>query len=244
MSRLFRSMRFLGILATAVTLLGASVAQAGFIQTESDGTTLYVQNGKLRGDNAESGDMWSIIDMSKGTITMVNPEEKSYFEGTIDEYCSSMRTMMDSMSQFMGGLIPKPAKKSKVEVVKAGPGGKVAGYDTTRYKVMVDGVLREELWLANDQALLKELGNPQTMAKFSQCAAMETDYEASSEYQGVMKAGWPLKTVSHIDGKAETDTEVARIDKTDIPAAKFAAPKGYVRKPISAMFDSMDMEEE
>jgi hypothetical protein len=238
-------MRYLGILAMTASLACASAAQAGFIQTDSDGSTLYVQNGKLRGDTEDSGDMWSVIDMSKGTIMMVNPEEKSYFEGSIDDYCAGMRAMMDSMAQFMGGMMPKPeARKAKVEVVKAGSGGKIAGYDTTHYKVMVDGALREELWLANDQALLKELGNPQTMAKFSQCAAMEADFEASPQYQGVMKAGWPLKTVSHLDGGTETDSEVESIEKADIPAEKFAAPKGYAKMPMAQMFGPMGMDEQ
>lgn len=228
-----------------VAVLFQPTAQAGFIQTEQDGSTLYIQNGKLRGDTEDSGDMWSVIDMAKGTIMMVNPEEKTYFEGTIDEYCSGMRTMMDSMSQFMGGMMPKPAaQKPKVEIVKAGPGGKIAGYDTTRYKVLVDGVLREELWLANDQTLLKELGNMQAMAKFSQCAAMETDFEASPQYQEIMKAGWPLKTVSHVDGGTETDSEITRIEKTDIPASKFTAPKDYTKTPMATMFGPLDMEEE
>lgn len=241
MSRSVRSMLHLGLLVTTLCLLGASVAQAGFIQTESDGSTLYVQNGKLRADTEDSGDMWSVIDMSKGTIMMVNPEDKTYFEGSIDDYCAGMRAMMDSMSQFMGGMMPKPeARKVKVEVVKAGPGGKIAGYDTTLYKVMVDGVLREELWLANDQALLKELGNPQIMAKFSRCAAMETDFEASPQYQEITQAGWPLRTVSHLDGGTETDSEVESIEKADIPAAKFVAPTGYAKMTMMQMFGPME----
>ncbi|WP_027366434.1 DUF4412 domain-containing protein [Desulfocurvibacter africanus] len=241
MSRTFRSMLYLSILAMTASLACASIAQAGFIQSEDDGSTLYVQNGKLRGETSEEGDMWSVIDMTKGTIMMVNPEEKTYYEGTIDEYCAGMRTMMDAMSQFMGGLMPQPSqKKIKVEVVKVGPGGKIAGYDTTRYKVLADGVLREELWLANDKALMKELGNPQSMAKFSQCMAMETDFEASSEYQGLMKAGWPLKTVTYPGNEAETDSEVVSIDKADIPASKFAAPKGYSKTPMSDMFGPVE----
>ncbi|MFO7596452.1 MAG: DUF4412 domain-containing protein [Desulfocurvibacter africanus] len=241
MSRLVRSMFCLGILAMTASLACASIAQAGFIQTEDDGSALYVQNGKLRGETSEEGDMWSVIDMTKGTIMMVNPEEKTYYEGTIDEYCAGMSTMMDAMSQFMGGLMPKaPQKKIKVEVVKVGSGGKIAGYDTTRYKVLADGVLREELWLANDKALMKELGNPQSMAKFSQCMAMENDFETSTEYQGLMKAGWPLKTVSHTGGDSEIDSEVVSIEKADIPASKFAAPKGYSKTPMTDMFGPVE----
>ena len=224
----------LGLVLAVLVAFPAPNAFAGFIQTEADGTKLYVQGGKLRSDSEEAGDLWTVIDMNKGTLMMVNPEEKSYTEGTLDEYCAGMRTMMDAMSQFMGGLLPKPAvKKPKVEVVKVGSGGKIAGYETTRYKVMVDGALREEVWLANDKALLKELGNPQTMAKFSQCADMGDSYESAPEYQAIDKAGWPLKSVSHADGKTETDTEVVRIEKADIPAAKFAAPKGYTRVPLA-----------
>ncbi|EMG36112.1 Protein of unknown function (DUF4412) [Desulfocurvibacter africanus PCS] len=241
MSRLVRSMLCLGILAMTVSLACASIAQAGFIQTEDDGSALYVQNGKLRGETSEEGDMWSVIDMTKGTIMMVNPDEKTYYEGTIDEYCAGMRTMMDAMSQFMGGLMPEPEqKKIKVEVVKAGPGGMIAGYDTTLYKVLVDGVLREELWMANDKALMKEVGDTQAMAKFSQCVAMETEFEASAEYQGLMKAGWPLKTVTHSGSEPETDSEVVSIEKADIPASKFAAPTGYSKTPMTDMFGPLE----
>lgn len=231
----------IGFLIAILAFLSTSTAQAGFIMTEEDGTITSIQSGKLRGDTEESGDMWTVIDMSKGTIMMVNPEEKTYSEGTIDEYCAGMRKMMDAMSQFMGGLMPKPSpKKLKVEVVKVGPGGKIAGYDTTHYKVLTDGVLREELWVANIPALTKELGNPATMAKFSQCTEMGGDsYETSKEYQGLMKAGWPLKTVSHEGGGPEKDSEVVRIEKTDIPASKFAAPKGYTRRPLAEAFAPM-----
>lgn len=227
------------VLAFIVAFLTVSNAFAGLVLTDADGTTTHIQNGKLRSDTEEGGDMWVVIDTSKSTIMMVNPEEQTYVQGTIDEYCAGMRSMMDAMSQFMGGMMPKPEPKQKVQVVKAGPGGKIAGQDTTRYKVMVDGVLREELWLANDASLMKEFGDPQVMAKFSQCAAMEQSYETAPEYQGLMKAGWALKSVSHENGESVTDTEVERIEKSDIPAAKFAAPKGYARIPMSEMFGPM-----
>lgn len=230
----------LGLLLAVLAVLSTPNAFAGFILTESDGTTTFVQGGKLRSDNEDADGLWTVIDMNKGALMMVNPEDNTYTEGTLDEYCAGMRKMMDAMSQFMGGMMPKPpVKKPKVEVVKVGSGGKIAGYETTRYKVMVDGVLREEVWLANDQSLLKEFGNPQTMAKFSQCGAMTDEFEAAPEYQGIMKAGWPLKSVSHMGGESETNTEVVRIEKADIPASKFAAPKGYTRTPLADAFVPM-----
>ena len=88
----------------------------------------------------------------------------------------------------------------------------IAGLSTRKYRVLSDGTLYEELWLASDPALLRELivaRAPETFGRMSGClgtAGGAQRVEATEEYRRLYSEGWPLKAVFHGDGGATPGT--------------------------------------
>lgn len=230
-------------------LVAAQAAHAGYVQTEKDGGVTFISGGKVKSVSAEDEE-WTVIDLSKATLMVVNERERTVMTGTIDEFCQAMQGMFGAMAEFMGGAsrfgMPmgqqQPGAVPAVKVVDAGAGGIIAGLRTRKYEIYQGDELVEELWVARQASLLKELGNSGSMARLSACTAGmagEPSYEESPEYMAVLKNGWPLRLVTHEDGEAEVDTDVVKLEQRAVPDSEFAPPKGYRRASFQ---ESMDID--
>ena len=108
--------------------------------------------------------------------------------------------------------------------------------------MLADGALYEELWLASDPALLRELivaRAPDTFGRMSGCLATAGSgrrVEATDEYRRLYSEGWPLKVVFHGDGGAAPGAAVARVERREIPDAEFTLPAGFAAVPLLEVF--------
>ena len=127
-------------LATIVILAGVMQLHAGWVieqnTTLPDGKqsnqALYIQNNKM----AMGGDQQVIFNMETQEITVIMPEEGSYMKFPAE--------MIESMGKML------PEWKGTVEVKKTSDTEPILGHETTKYQVMVDGKLTQELWMAKD----------------------------------------------------------------------------------------------
>ncbi len=227
---------------TAGVLSGPSPALAGWVMTETSGDETLVSQGKMKSvwDNG-----YMILDAQTQKIHFIDDERKVQAAGTVDEVCASLTQMIDSlmagipddqkemMKQMMGGTGTRP------EVVEKGSGGKVAGFETTRYEVLVDGEVYEEIWLAKDESLKKECQSLMEMlGRLTSCIAKVNFMadipipESSPDYLALFKKGVIVKSVEHGDEGVNTTL----LSPRDVPASTFSIPSDYETVPFSSIW--------
>jgi hypothetical protein len=250
-------------------LLCVPYAYSGWIAEERDGGTTLISKGKIRNVPQEADEMWTIVDVNAGLMTWISDNKRMYARGNAEDFCDATkavmaqvqsnmspeeRQMMEQMMGMMGGG-RKGGRKPDVSAMKAGSGDIIAGMKTEKYHVMVDGKLYEEIWIATDRSMLKELGNVkkfgETMQKFTSCTAgsfgmgmLAEQPEFSPEYSSLYQKGWIMRNikrqVSRMGGMgSEPDTEVIRLEKKDISKSEFKVPAGYRQVTLSELFRSM-----
>jgi len=228
-------------------------AGAGWVMLEQNGDKTLISNGRLKGT---SEGVSTIFNGPKNEIIFIDDGENIYWRGTADEYCSGSAAMFEQvmqgipeeqremMKQMMAKENQSPEKK--VTVVKESAGETIAGHKTMKYKVLVDGELFEEVWLTTDASLMKEFKPLVPMLqKFNSClGSMEMGFtvEKSTEYQKLWETGFELKSVRHEFGSAETETDVVKLEKSDITDQEFEVPAGYKKRSFAEMMQSQMME--
>jgi hypothetical protein len=236
------------LLIAVVVLFGAtSSADAGWVLSQTSGEEVVISNGKMRSDSEPGG---VIFDGTTGVIHFFDDARKVYASGTADEICADMEQMIEKMMERVPAEQREMMKKMmgdgnapKVEVVDKGAGEKVSGFATTRYEVMADGELYEEVWITNDKKLMKDCeAVMKMMGKFTSCmesmSAMSgvVSPEASEQYMELFDKGMMVKTTKHgVEGSDHAEN-IEGITEQDIPDAKFAVPDGYKNVSFPAMF--------
>jgi hypothetical protein len=191
-------LRLLPIVAAA-TALWVSVVFAGFRLTDEDGDQTLVSKGRVKELSGEGEGPQSVFDLGSARAWISNPEGRVYWEGTIDELCTTIQetaaAMGKSMERALEAQLSKlpPEGRAKVEQMRAdmkakraaeeqtGPGvikvertdetATIAGQRTRKYRVLVDGKLYEEDWLTTDPIIAKEFALDKASALMSRVSS-------------------------------------------------------------------------
>jgi hypothetical protein len=247
--------------------LSASVVFAGWEFVEntkgddgrSNTQTSCIQDNKMK---FAASDYIMVVDVSKNIITYADPKRKAYWTGTPEEFAAQVQRNMENMDRMMEkqlsqlpinqreqvrqSLLQEMRKQfqkppAKIEVKAGKQTDKIAGYEVEKYEVMMNGQLRQELWIAEDVKVSKEFdvkrfGN---MMKSFHSPFGRDDQDAtlsSPEVIEVMSKGWPLRKVDYDeDGYREQD-EVVKIQNKTLPESAFDLPAGYRQMPMSEIF--------
>ena len=244
----------------------APPVHAGWIEMNNDGERIVMSKGVFK-HSTQDEDTWSIMDMNNGVLTLFSRKRKTYSTGTMKEFCQTMsamqKKMMAGMEQALAGMTPEQKRMMeqmmgqgrvkrpdpKVSIAKAGSGGVIAGFKTTKYTVSVDGRPRKEVWLTSDPALMQDLkpylSKILEMSDMSRCGMEgmgmmggEFDVESSDEYQKLMHQGYPLREQDMPGGPGRMVSrlrEVTSLKRQSIPASEFAIPTGYKKMSFSEM---------
>ena len=255
----------IGFVAVLITAL-ALPAYAGWVEVDIYGDTTYISDGRIKHVPEEVGAMWTIFDANKGTITMVNPAKRSYTVIATAKYCDEMSSMMEGlMEEQMKGMPPeqrammeqmtgrnRASKAPKVSVASKGSGGKIAGYDTVKYSVTVDGKPYKDVWVASNASIMKDMRKFMKKvikmgSEMGDCMqgplGMGSNPENSKEYLSLMEKGWPMREVRK-DGIGVQDgigveTEVKSLVEKSIPASEFRVPSGYKKVEMRQVMEGM-----
>lgn len=200
-------------------------------------TKTFYEDGKMRNFPEDGDDQWSVFDLKNGTITMVSPKAKTYWKGPLKDYVDFMKSMTEQMREMMGGSVQAP----KVTVERSGSGGKINGLSTVKYKVFVNGKLKEEKWVASDAPIFKE--NEKYMKKLQEeMQPMQKHmHTGSKEYMSLEVKGWTMKEVEYESFGNQTvknKETVYEITKKSLSSSDFAVPKGY--KKVATIKELMD----
>ena len=137
-------------------------------------------------------------------------------------------------------------KKVKVDVKKTSDKATIAAYSGQKYQVLVDGKLKEELWVCakinlKDEGDINKLN--QLIEAMSGPGEEDNSYEHSTEYVKLMEQGYSLKSIEYDEeGNKEDVTVAVKVEKKNIPNSEFEVPKGY-RKLSAAEFIKRMMQE-
>ena len=260
-----------GILLVFISLFLVSQAVAGWVikevatnsEGDKDTTIIYFQKNMFKSVDSQI----MMFDLEKGLIYFIVPERKIYWRGTTEEY---QKAMEEGMKQMMEEQLKKMTseqrdayklykkkmekeakkvssqKKIKVVVKKTSEKSSFAGYSGQKYQVLVDGKLKEELWICAKINLKDEIDlNKLIMLMNAMSGPGEKDdsYEYSPEYVKLMEQGYPLKSIEYDDeGNKEDVTEAVKVEKKNIPNSEFKAPKGYRKLSASEFIKGMIQE--
>jgi hypothetical protein len=112
---------FWGLVAVGMVLAGSSV-EAGFVLTDKEGDRTLVSKGRVK-ELAGEGPQ-SVFDLGTARAWMSNPNHKVYWEGTIEELCTTFRetakSIAKSMEERMEAQLSKlaPEERAKVEQLR------------------------------------------------------------------------------------------------------------------------------
>jgi hypothetical protein len=110
-----------GLVAMGIALAGSSV-EAGFVLTDKEGDRTLVSKGRVK-ELAGEGPQ-SVFDLATARAWMSNPQHKVYWEGTIEELCTTFRetakSIAKSMEERMEAQLSKlpPDERAKLEQLR------------------------------------------------------------------------------------------------------------------------------
>ncbi len=233
------------------------LATAGWVELDSEGSRTLFSEGKIK-DSAEDEGTWSVFDTTSGELMMVDDELAIYTRAEIDGYCEAIMSateealaqMSPQERELLDQLMGVEAPPIHVTVRHLGEGGEIAGYPTEHYRVLVNDIPYQELWIATDAPVLQEIdiaGLQSYQKKMSSCLEEATPWalgpapEASPEYEELLRKGWVMRSVQY-DGAGEIVMlkEVVGLVQESIAAAEFDEPAGYRQLSVRQFMESRD----
>jgi hypothetical protein len=270
MSRVLHGLMSLGLLALAPALAQAGwvIDWSTTAVTQKDERMPTQQSIQYISDNRvrmQQPEITSITDFTQDRFTLINSTKRYFWSGSVDDYVREMTAQRTEALADRTGKLPIPqikkdeAKKAEAEhkkpspsptvlppvsLTSAGAGGKVAGYDTDKYEVRVDGDLFQEVWLAPSLKLGSDLDLARFIAQQQKTGAAMIGKSAKqynamyndAEYRDLLTKGFVLKTTTHhMAGSFER--VATSVKQTDVAASEFTPPDDYRKVRLADLFD-------
>ena len=213
--------------------------------------TLYIESGKLRmdGEGPDSKKYGIIFDGDKQVMWMLSPDEGTYRELNGSQMEQIGQQMGQAMQQMQAQLATMPPEQRKmvedmmkqqmagagagaapeISVIEKGSGEKVGSYSCTRYGVLSNGQLPEEIWAASaDQVHLQEsdFKTFQAMAKFYEPLLRNAPKGSWSPRAMQQIKGLPVKSVQYDGQRATYEWDVVKIEQKSLDGSLFTLPAG------------------
>jgi len=219
---MFRTLILLCASLFSTTILGAVLIES--VNDEGKRTQVLIDDGRARIDAGSLGG-YMLINLEDGNAYAINHSERAVLD-----LRSPMPDNPDPhIADHTGSTVPLPA----VSFSKTGKGPVIAGYQTTRYKVDIDGRHCFDEYLSQQL-----LANP-NIKRFIEIISKSTGTNSGTPFEadapcksadGLVddyypKLGIPMRT---IDSKGNVSHEITRVDTgINPPAGTFTSPPGY-----------------
>ena len=245
----------LTLLALALALAGpAGPALAGLVVTEGQGETLsytYIQANRLRYEN--SGQT-TIFDLNQGTMILLQPARKRYWTGTPEEFARQVKSTVDAQLDDELKALPaeerqafkddarRPAReapaKIQVKVERTAQVDTLAGHPARKHQIFVEGQLLEEVWIAADLDLSKELDPDKYAQLLLQTRSDDySDWEFDPQVRALRTKGLEMKSVRMAVTGPEESAAVQKVEKRQLPDSTFQVPVGYQKATMAQILE-------
>lgn len=246
----------LSILMVMPTKAGWIIKQRNFDSDEgleyAITETVYLQDGRMKVVQSE---MITIFDLNKEVITIINPGKKVYWTGNVPKYKKEIKAAMKStmdeqlanapeaqkemITKMYTGMIESidnPAKfageepeEYELTIEKTSEKERIAGRLAVKYKVLVNGSVKEESWLSESDRANAEFDPEKfhtVFGDFISQAGTIAYYQVNEKYYEFSKKGFPLKSINYYGGY-ESISEVISLDREKINESEFDVPVGF-----------------
>ena len=226
--------------------LSSGVCAQVWVMTDSDNSTTYIGENWLKSiENDEGRISTSLYSLSEDLMILIEDDRGIYAKGSSEDFCNYMQSYRDDMNKnmpesqqkMMQDLIKAENAKPALEItVSKSNGEKIAGYQTTKYSIFMNGGLYEEMWITKASELNGILNAYRKILKKSsnitECsvpdkAFLRSSPEFSKEYKEVEMAGVTLKSVTYDEYDSTIERDVVSIKKENVSAVIFDVPDGY-----------------
>jgi hypothetical protein len=253
------------LLVLSLLLLGVAAAEAGWLIVDDNGDQTLISRGRLKMAPRQAEGHSMVLDLARARLWVADARRQLYWDGNVEEYCQAVRGTMAAMekalTEQMKNMPPEQREQMqkmlkqmtgdasagtpppKLTIERTAEVEKIAGLPARKYRVLNNGKLYEELWLATDEALIRELDlgrAPDTFGRMFACMAGPgrggVRVEATGEYREIFAQGWPLKAVYHGEGGGPGRALVTRVEPHEVSEDAFAPPAGFRAAPLSEIF--------
>jgi hypothetical protein len=245
-------MKLLRLLLTFLILpLFSMYSMAGWILTgkniDAEGTAIpiriFIEKHQVK---VERPDYIAQFNMKTQRIILVDPVKLTYYQGSLNNYMeevkafkrealkeatvdlqdgqanSNVKSYLDQIERFFE--IPKVSPGSVV-IKKTDVVFKMVGWQTEKYEVSLNGLLKEQVWIATGMQAGE--GFDWTLYfRFLKAAGLEDqslNYMNTAEYLDLLKTGFPLRKMVKASG-SQTEFQVNRLEEKTIPDYEFYTP--------------------
>ncbi|MCG8411389.1 MAG: hypothetical protein MI739_08900 [Bacteroidales bacterium] len=251
------------LIITLITILLAVNVKAGWIITQQiydsdEGIehaitkTIYLHNNVMK---VVLKDISTIFDLNKETITIINQQQKIFWQGKVDTYKEEIKAeilqkmdkqlekaseeqkeMIHKMYQNMIESIDDPAKfigeepdEYEIEIRKTTNKKQLVGLLAEKYNVIVNGKLKEEVWLSEQNNTCNDFNIYRfykIFGDFINQSENDVYYHNNEKYIEFAHKGFPLESVNYFGGY-ETINKVIELKQQVISEGDFSIPEDY-----------------
>ena len=225
----------MAVAATLIVLAQILPAQDFTVQMkDEDGRSIathYISRNAVRNVSSEPVDSDIIYRLDTGKIITLNHKQKTYGEIAAAEMRQLIEKKQVSMSPEKQEAMRRLGFGGSASVTKIGAGETIAGYATEKYSAKTP-MTQGEIWVAPALEVPPAYYDMLTSLVTAQVGGMGLIFKGLKEKQ---IKGYLLKSVATITAnpmrKGATFTQVAAsVDRSPIPASKFAIPAGYTAR--------------
>lgn len=242
-----------GLLFLALVSL-AGPALAGLLVTEGQGESrsyTYIQANRLRYEDA--GQV-TIFDLNQGTMILLQPAHKRYWTGTPEDFARQVKSTVDAQLDVELKALPEDERlalkddarrpaleapaKMQVKVVRTDQVDTLAGHRARKHQIFVEGQLLEEVWIAEDLDVGKEL-DPDKYAKLLLQTRSDDsgDWEFDPQVRALRTKGLEMKSIRHAATGPEESGGVNKVEQKQLPDSTFQVPPGYTKATMAQILE-------
>ena len=227
--------------------------------SEGNITKTFTDGRRISHFDEESG-FRSIVDLKTMKMTMINVNEKTYWQGTWKEFSEGTKKLMEDaqkkalenvpeayreqMKAMMGGGSVVPSGKGKL--VKAGS-EKIGSYNAEKYQLKFNGKTFEDIWVSDD---LPFWG---TMSKYTKNISKDTweffgenefakklNFEIPVEYFMLHRDYYQVKKITHMEnpmmgGTMTFSEELDHVESKSLGEDIFSVPAGFKKTDMKGV---------
>lgn len=219
---------------------------------EAVNETIYLQNNIMK---VVQNELVTVFDLNKEIIIVMSPQKQVYWTGKVSDYKKEIKAAMQAameeqlknaaegqkemirkMYTGMMESVDNPAKfadeepeEYDLQIEKTKEKEKIAGYTAVKYKVVVNGAIKEEAWLSESNRAHSEFDVVkfyQVFGDFTSQAESIQYYQKNDKYTEFSKLGFPLKSIYYYGGY-ETISEISNLEKKDLSESEFTPPSNF-----------------